>query len=107
MIDEGPQKFPEDWDLKTRINYLQRKIILNSIAYYEFDMSPLSDYFYDSICRQLVRMHKEYGDIRNTEYGYVFYDFDGSTGFHLYSRLTQKDKDHLMRIAYHALKDQT
>ena len=27
------------------------------------------------------------------------YDFDGTTGFDLYSRLNEKDKRHLMQIA--------
>ena len=40
-------KMPEDWDELTCINHLQRKIILLSIAYYEFDYSPISDSDYD------------------------------------------------------------
>lgn len=97
------QKFPDDWDLKTRINYLQRKIILNSIAYYMLDTSLLSDREYDELSRQLVDMHKAYGDIGDTEYGYVMYDFDGTTGFDLFSRLNKKDQDYLLMIAHSAL----
>ena len=93
------QKFPDDWCLKTQINYLQRKIILNSIAYYEFYDSRLSDRVYDELSKQLVELHKEYGDISDTQYGYVFYDFDGSTGFYLYDRLNEHDKQYLRRIA--------
>ena len=92
------QKFPDDWDLKTRINHLQRKIILNSIVYYLFDESPLSDRTYDGLCRQLVEMHEEYGDISDTEYGYVMYDFDGTTGFDLYYRLTEEDREYFLKI---------
>lgn len=89
---------PEKWDLKTRINYLQRKIILNSIAYYEFNRSPLSDRAYDEMCKELVSLHNEYGDISDTEYGYIMYDFDGTTGFDLYYRLTNKDREYLLKI---------
>lgn len=31
-------------------------------------------------------------------YGYAYYDFDGSTGFHLTDRLTKKDKKYLDAI---------
>lgn len=96
------QKFPNDWDLKTRINYLQRKIILNSIAYYELDRDTVSDRYFDAICKQLVQMQKEYGDISDTDYGYVMHDFDGSTGFHLYGRLNEKDRNHLLMITRQA-----
>lgn len=92
------QGFPEDWNLLQKINYLQRKILLNSILYYQYNENALSDHFYDGICRQLVELHKEYGDIASTMYGYAFYDFDGSTGYHLFDRLTELDKDHLLRI---------
>jgi hypothetical protein len=36
-------------------------------------------------------------------YGYAFYDFDGSTGYHLYSRLTEEDKHWLGLIVQQKL----
>lgn len=98
------QKFPENWDLKTKIEFLQRKIILNSIAYYEFNTNFLSDMYYDSICRQLVKLQEEYGDVSDTQYGYVMYDFDGSTGFDLMYRLNESDKEFLMNNVKHHIK---
>lgn len=92
------QEFPSHWDLITKINYLQRKILLNSIAYYEYDASTIDDHFYDSICRRLVILHGIYDEetgrdfSRDSEYGYVFYDFTGDTGYHLYSRLEPNDR---------------
>lgn len=89
------QRFPECWDLKTKINFLQRKIILNSILYYEYNRNNISDHFYDDMCEQLVALQKEYSmnnDILDTMYGYIYYDFDGSTGYHLYGRLKPEDK---------------
>ena len=94
------QKFPSDWGLKVRINFLQRKIILNSIIYYELDENLISDREYDELCKQLVELHREYGDISDTEYGYAYYDFDGSTGFDLYHRLNEKDRRRLLGVAY-------
>ena len=92
------QRFPRRWDKITCINFLQRKIILNAIAYYELDSSRLSDREYDELSRQLVELQKDI-DIQKTQYGYVMYDFDGTTGFDLYSRLNEKDKRYLMQIA--------
>ena len=91
------QSFPEYWNTLTKIDFLQRKIILNSVAYYVYDQSPLTDSFYDGICRQLVILQEEYnkegGDFaKDSRFGYAFYDFDGSTGFHLYNRLKPSDR---------------
>ena len=37
--------------------------------------------------------NKEGGDFaKDTRFGYAFYDFDGSTGFHLYDRLKPNDR---------------
>ena len=98
------QQFPESWDLKTKIEFLQRKIILNSIAYYEFDTNFLSDKYYDDMCRQLVQLQKDYGDVSDTQYGYIFYDFDGSTGFDLMYRLNEHDRAYLVNMTAHKVK---
>lgn len=97
------QKFPRRWDKVTCINYLQRKIILNSIAYYKYDKSFLEDSYFDSISRQLVEMQENFtGNLEaDTEYGYMMYDFDGSTGFDLPDRLSPDDKDYLTNILEH------
>lgn len=102
------QKFPRRWDKITCINYLQRKIILNSIAYYKYDKSFLEDSYFDSISRQLVEMQKNF--TRNieteTEYGYMMYDFDGSTGFDLPDRLSSGDKDYMTNMVEHYIHRQ-
>ena len=95
------QIFSRRWTTKTKIEYLQRKIILNSIAYYELNTNKLTDKQYDELSRQLVTMQTDYPNIMNTQYGYVFYDFDGSTGFDLYHRLNACDKEYLYNIACH------
>ena len=92
------QRFPRRWDKITCINFLQRKIILNAIAYYELDSPRLSDRGYDELSHQLVELQKDI-DIQKTQYGYLMYDFDGTTEFDLYSRLNEKDKRYIMQIA--------
>lgn len=91
------------WNDKTRIEYIQRRIIVFSIMYYELSESPLDDKQYDSIAYQLVEyMNTTPKEIlEQTKYWYVFYDFDGSTGFDLPYRLTKEDKDYLYKIARH------
>lgn len=91
------QQFPSFFNLLNKIDFLQRKILVNSVAYYEYDESPLTDSFYDGICKQLVILQEEYnkegGDfVKDSRFGYAFHDFDGSTGFHLYHRLNPRDK---------------
>lgn len=104
----GKIKF-KDWDLITKINYYQRKIILNCIMYYEYDKSFLTDNYYDSISHELVKMQKEldksrrYDVKRDTTYGYMMYDFDGNTGFDLPKRLNPKDYDYLNNICAYKL----
>lgn len=97
------QKFPRSWDKVTCINFLQRKIILNCIAYYKLNTNALSDREYDELSKQLVALQKDI-QIDNTQYGYVMYDFDGTTGFDLYDRLNARDKHYLMNIACHVLQ---
>lgn len=92
------QKFPRRWNIIDKVNFLQRKIILNSIAYYELNTSKLTDKEYDELSRQLVDMQKDV-DVQKTQYGYVMYDFDDTTGFDLYHRLNLPDKKYLMNIA--------
>lgn len=92
------QVFPRSWDTKMKVDFLQRKIIVNSILYYELNFSTISDSEFDSLCKQLVELQKTI-DISATQYGYAFHDFDGSTGFDLYHRLTDHDKRYLYNIA--------
>ena len=92
------QKFPRAWDKITCINFLQRRIILNSIAYYELDSPQITDREYDELSKQLVELQSDI-DVNETQYGYCMYDFDGSTGFDLYEKLNSHDKDYLMKLA--------
>lgn len=99
-------RFPRRWSDVDKISYLQRKIILNSILYYEFDKSTLPDKVFDELSHQLVEMQLNYkGNIENdTEYGYMMCDFDGSTGFDLSSRLNYEDREYLTSITTHYIQ---
>lgn len=98
------QKFPRAWDKITCVNFLQRRIILNSIAYYELDSPQITDREYDELSKQLVELQSEI-DVNETQYGYCMYDFDGSTGFHLYDRLSESDKEYLIGIAHVGIRE--
>lgn len=89
------------WSTATKISHLQRRIILYSIMYYEHDESCVSDSFYDEISHQLVELMKicDPEEFKKTTYYYAMHDFDGSTGFYIYSRLTKQDKEYLSHLA--------
>ena len=90
------------WSNTTKISYLQRRIIIYSIMYYEHNESCVSDKEYDSIAYQLVDLQKQVSkeEFEKSTYYYAMYDFDGSTGFDIPSRLTKKDLDYLTHLAY-------
>lgn len=89
------------WSMTTKMSYLQRRIIIYSIQYYEQSESCVSDKFYDGISYQLVAMMKKANEQEKkaTTYWYAMYDFDGSTGFDIPSRLSKKDKEYLTNLA--------
>lgn len=95
------------WNVKTRIEYIQRRIIVFSIMYYELNDSCITDKQYDSISKQLVEYMNTTPKkiLEQTYYWYCMSDFDGSTGFDLYNRLNKNDREYLTGIAKHVLKN--
>jgi len=88
------------WSNKQKMNCLQRWLIVQSILYYELSTSIVTDQVFDANAKQLVQMQKDFkSEAEETEYAYMFYDFDGSTGFDLYDRTNEHDKDYLTHIA--------
>ena len=85
------------WSDITKVSYLQRRIIVYSIMYYENNESCVSDKYYDSISNQLVELQSKISkdDWKQSTYFYAMYDFDGSTGFDIPSRLNKHDKEYL------------
>ena len=98
-------KFNIYWTELLKINFLQRVILIHSYLYYETDKTIWSDKKYDEVSKQLVSLQNNYKDINKTQYGYIFYDYDGTTGFDLYHRLNKKDKEQIKRIAWGIIKN--
>lgn len=88
---------------KDKINWLQRYILVHSWIYYENNDSLINDRQYDLKAAELVKLQRS-TDITTTQYGYVFYDFDGTTGFDLFHRLKPHDKQYIVQIAHHVIK---
>lgn len=102
-FDVLPVKY---WDVKTKMSWLQRRVIIYSIMYYELNESCISDKDFDELSHQLVELMNstDISECEKSTYWYCMYDFDGSTGFHLYGRLNKSDKVYLKQIAGLVLK---
>lgn len=88
-----------DWDMTTKISYLQRRVIVACIAYYELDQSVISDTDYKELAEQLIEYQTANPeDSEKSTYYYTMKDFELSTGFDVYEKLNDHDKDWLMMI---------
>ena len=97
--------FPEHMKTKDKIEFLQRYILVHSYLYYELNESVISDKKFDKKARLLAsKVDKYKSRMKSTQYGYVFYDFDGTTGFDLFDRLNEQDKKQIVHIAYLVLR---
>lgn len=95
-------KRPVYWTDSLFLNFLQRVILIHSYLYYEKNESVWTDSKYDETAKQLVDIQKEHDKqwiVQHTQYGYCFYDFDGTTGFDLWDRLTYRDKEYIRILA--------
>lgn len=97
-INRMPYRY---WDDDVKISYLQRRVIVYSILYYEMNESCISDKEYDELSKQLVHLQRsvDKGVLEKTQYYYVMHDFDGTTGFDIYDRLNEHDKEYLMTVS--------
>ena len=93
------------WDMVTQISFLQRRVIVACIAYYELDATVISDTDYKELAEQLVEYQRRYKeDAEKSTYWYVMNDFCVSTGFDIYDKLNEHDKEYLTLIASHVIK---
>ena len=94
----------KDLTPQEKIDYAARYIIIHSIIYYELNESIISDKKFDKKAAVLVKLINKYPEeLENSQYYRAIYDFDGSTGFHLYSRLKKKQRKYLMHLAQYIL----
>ena len=97
--------FPESWSKTSKISHLQRRVLIYSIAYYEYSESIVSDMVYDAISKQLVQMQKEFPkEAEQSMYWYAMKDFEGGTGFDLVGKLTNKDREWLRKLTQFIVK---
>ena len=94
------------WSDRTKVSYLQRRILVYSIMYYQLNESCVPDYVYEAIVKQLVKMQNgiDPEEFKKTTYYYAMHDFNGSTGFDLFYKLKPKDREYLLGIAKTILK---
>jgi hypothetical protein len=83
------------WGNKTKIELLERWLIVESYVYYDLSDSLVDDSIFDANALQLVQMMKDYADdFKESFYYKTFKGFDGSTGFDLMDRLEKQDRKH-------------
>ena len=76
------------WEEKTKIELLQKWIIIHSIIYYQLDEMVAPDWLFDENCKQLTKFiiaHPE--AFISSKYYKYFKNWNGSTGFDLFSKL--------------------
>ena len=101
VFDKLPGKY---WSDKVKIEYIQRRVIVFCIMYYRLNTSCISDRDFDELSKQLVELQSNKMDVaKQTKYYYALHDYDGSTGFHIYNRLNNSDKEYLLLIAKNVL----
>ena len=67
---------------------LQKWILVHSCIYYDLNANIVDDYVYDMNCKQLAEAISKFPKIhKNTKWYKAFEEFDGSTGFDLWSKL--------------------
>lgn len=86
---------------QSKIDRLQRIIILHSYIYYHLDDNVLTDFEYDSKAHRLAAYKQEYPELWKSSKYYEQFgdDYDGSTGFGLYDRLDPEQQKIIRHIA--------
>lgn len=88
-------------DIRLKIDYLQRFILVHSYIYYELDNNVISDKEYDTVARKLSALRDEYPDLWKKSYYYKQFgdEYNGATGFTLFHDLNERQQAIIRYIA--------
>jgi hypothetical protein len=90
------------WTVTTRIQTLQRWILVHSFIYYDLNSSIVPDHMFDDNSRQLAYFKKKRPlDWKRAKYSYAMKDFDGGTGYGFVDKLNYEDRLLIERDAYY------
>jgi hypothetical protein len=88
-------------DIKALISRRRRQILVHSFLYYQMNTNIISDYDFDSLCRDLVKLQNQYPTIaKDCVYHNDFKDFDGSSGFDLPYSLPEIQRNGISMLKY-------
>ena len=101
MTNDWIINFSPEWSDVDKISHLQRRVLVYATLYYEYDITlpEWDDYQYDKLSQFVARLMREHTDAKDSRFYYVFYDFEGSTAYHLLSRLIEEDRKLITDIA--------
>lgn len=88
-------QFSSNWSDLDKINWLERRILIASIVYYEMDDNLISDDKYEKLNSDLLELMGSV-EFRISTYHYVFKDYTGDTGMHLKDALREDDRKYLV-----------
>lgn len=92
------QQFPSYWTLIDKVDFLQRKILLNSVAERQLGLDLLDPTFKKETLQQLVDLQQICPDATKTLYGYAFKDFTVNMYSDLYLKLNDYDREQIDKI---------
>lgn len=85
------------WKPKSKIELLQRWILVHSYIYYNLNKSIVSDEMFDKNSLQLYKLKLRYKqEYKQTKYYYAMKEYDGSSGFGIFEKLNH---DHQMLVS--------
>lgn len=83
---------------KDKIDYLQRKLLINSVAERQLDFHFMDDDFKNNLIQTLIDLQSVHPNEKQTRYGYVFEDFTIEDYDDLYLKLNDYDKEQIDKI---------
>ena len=92
------QQFPSHFSVNDMVDFLQRRILLNSVAERELGINFLGNDYRKEMVQQLIDLQENYPEATNTRYGYAFKDFNVNHYYGLYLRLNEHDRNQFYKI---------